>query len=405
MERYSSHSVRIRVLPILFGMLVGLWLLFALLVAPWVIDHASRGDSLPILNRLFEGRPLHPLGRYLQVWHHQVTIPGLLICVGAWLVLLVMSRPAFFRRCVGEATPGSLGAIRMLTCTILLLSILWEHFSSIAVLPPEIRRPMGIMRVLDAVPIGLAQLVTSETGLQLFQWFTAVLLFLGAIGWRTRLVIPLGALCFLVFGGILREYSFFWHQHLVPFYVMAVLSWTPCGDGWSVDRLRKIAAGRPVPPADTATARYGWCRYACWVAVALPYVAAGLSKLRKVGPFWWTATNMRRIFYTDTLNPMQFDWQVSLSLAHAPDVVFTLLGLAGVFGEVCYGLVLFSRIARWICPITMGLMHVGIMFLQNILFIDLIFLQLIFFDFTKLRHAIGRWVAARRGRLQALYER
>ena len=138
--------------------------------------------------------------------------------------------------------------------------------------------------------------------------------------------------------------------------------------------------------------------------MALPYVAAGLSKLRNVGPFWWTATNMRRIFYTDTLNPMQFDWQVSLSLAHAPDIVFILLGLAGVFGEVCYGLVLFSRTARRICPITMGLMHVGIMFLQNILFIDLIFLQLIFFDFTKLRHAIGRWRAARRGRLQVLYD-
>ena len=77
--------------------------------------------------------------------------------------------------------------------------------------------------------------------------------------------------------GILIDYSFFWHQNLLPLYVMIVLSFTPCGDGWSVDRLRKVYQGRSVPDSDATSLLYGWSRYACWTAIALPYVANGLS--------------------------------------------------------------------------------------------------------------------------------
>jgi hypothetical protein len=37
--------------------------------------------------------------------------------------------------------------------------------------------------------------------------------------------------------------------------------------------------------AERALPIYGWSRYVCWVMIALPYVAAGLSKLRH-GFFW-----------------------------------------------------------------------------------------------------------------------
>ena len=44
----------------------------------------------------------------------------------------------------------------------------------------------------------------------------------------------------------------------MPIYVLAVLSFTPCGDGWSLDRLRRIARGRSVPAAEHPAAVYGW---------------------------------------------------------------------------------------------------------------------------------------------------
>jgi predicted DCC family thiol-disulfide oxidoreductase YuxK len=318
--------------------------------------------------------------------------------------MLVFSSPAGIRKIVGEATPGSLGAIRMWTCAILLLTTLLEDLGSIAWLPAAVRQPRGLLGYLYPLPIGLAALVTSEMGLRAFQLLTELLLFLGLIGWRTRLVLPFAALCHFVLYGILRDYSFYWHQNLVPFYVLTVLCFTPCGDGWSVDRLRKIAQGQAVPDAHRSSPVYGWSRYVCWVMIALPYVAAGLGKVRDGGFFWWNATNMRMNLYADSLNPREFDWAFSLHLVHVPDVFFSLLGLFALCSEIFFGLVLFSRLARRILPVAAIIMHVGIFLLQRVLFVDLILLQLLFFDFTWMRKTVGDWLASKRGRLHILYD-
>jgi len=261
------------------------------------------------------------------------------------------------------------------------------------------------MQYLYTLPIGFERFVASEGGLRAFQWLTELLLFLGVVGWRTRLVIPLGALCACVFWGILRDYTFFWHQNLVPVYVMAVLAWTPCGDGWSVDRLWKVYRGRAVPDADRRSPVYGWSRYACWVVIALPYVAAGLSKLRGGGGLlWWNATNMRSMLYEETLKMREFDWTLSLHLSAAPDLFFNLLGLFAVLGELFFGMVLFFPMARWIFPVIMIMTHIGILGLQKILFLDLILLQVVFFDFRRIREAIGEKLAASHGRIHVLYD-
>src|SRR5207253_9486156 len=152
----------------------------------------------------------------------------------------------------------------------------------------------------------------------------------------TRVVIPLCALCHFLLLGMFIDYSFFWHQNLVSLYVMVVLSFTPCGDGWSVDRLWKIYQSRAVPDAGRASPVYGWSRYACWAMIALPYVASGLSKLLGGGLFWWNPTNMRNHLYMDSLNPRQYDWPLSLYLTHAPDILFSLIGLFPRCSETFY---------------------------------------------------------------------
>src|SRR5262249_53145806 len=150
--------------------------------------------------------------------------------------------------------------------------------------------------------------------------------------------------------GILIDYSYFWHQYLVPLCIMIVLSFTPCGDGWSIDRVRKIAQGRTVPDADRASPVYGWSRYVCWVMVTWPYLANGLSKLQDGGFYWWNATNMRTNLYFDTLTPREFDWAFSLRLVHVPDTFFSLLGIFALSVETLFGMVLISRVARRILP-------------------------------------------------------
>ena len=259
------------------------------------------------------------------------------------------------------------------------------------------------MRVLHGLPIGFDAFLTSATSLTLFQRLTELLLLLGAVGWRTRVVIPLCALCTLVMQGILREYTGFWHQNLVPIYVLIALSFTPAGDGWSVDRLLRLYRGLPVPDAQRATPAYGWARYACWVPIALTYTSAGFSKLRADGFGWVSAINQKGLLFEQTLYPRAGNFSISLHLQQAPDFVFVFLGLAAVLGEALFIAVLFSRLARRILPALEILMHVGIVFLMNIVFFDLMLLLLVFYDFSGVRERVGRWLRTRRD-VRVLYD-
>ena len=118
-----------------------------------------------------------------------------------------------------------------------------------------------------------------------------------------------------------------------------------------------------------------WPGFACWVALALPYVAAGLSKLRNGGSRWFAAENMRAILLTDSLNPMQFSFDLGLRLRHLPDAAFTGLALAAVALEIAFLAVLVSARARRALAVAMALTHVGILLMQNVFFPDLIALQ------------------------------
>jgi len=401
-DHYAIGFDRMRFPLLVCGVVAVLWLAFALVFVPPIIESAYRGETLPVLNGMIKGQHVNPITYYLQKWN-RITVSVLVSWVGFWLLAMLMSSAGFFRRFVGAATPGTLGAIRAWTCFILLLTTVWEDLSSVALLPPEIRQPMGTMNFLYALPIGYERFLASETSLWLFQRLTEVVLFFGVIGWRTRITIPFAALSTFVLNGILREYSGFWHQNLVPIYVLAVLSFTPCGDGWSLDRLRRIARDRSVPAAERPAPVYGWARYACWVVIALPYLAAGLSKLREGGLQWVSATNMRSMLYEQTLYPRKGDWSVALHLAPLPDIAFVLLGIAAISGELIFVTVLFSRLARRIVPAVTMFMHVGIVVLQNIVFFDLVLLPLVFYDFSKIRDAIGRRLRAG-GAMDVLYD-
>lgn len=317
-----------------------------------------------------------------------------LIAIALWTV----SRPQFFRRFVGEATAETLGAIRILTCAIALLMTLWVFdLPTIYLLPTEMQIPMGVMRGFHKIP-GFDFFLTSRIGLSWFELFSVGALCLGMIGWKTRFVMPLCAFCFLLIGGIHRHYCHFFHTGLVPVYLLAVLAMTPCGDGWSVDRFlsRRLGVGAISPekarwltPANQPAPIYGWSRYACWTVVALAYVAAGLSKLYHGGPLWFVPSNLKYHLYSTALAPMQFDWSLALQFLDAPEPLYALMGIPGIYGEIAFGLVLFSKRARWVLPPLMVMMHLGIFFFQDILFIDLICLQLIFVDFAAVRKAMS----------------
>ncbi|HEY9647876.1 MAG TPA: DCC1-like thiol-disulfide oxidoreductase family protein [Chroococcidiopsis sp.] len=332
---------------------------------------------------------------------------GLFYCLLFGVLAAILATPKLFKRFVGEATPATLGVIRILACICMLVVVLWiEDVPTTALFPEAMYRPFGMMQYLYAIP-GFHAFARSQLALQFLEWGTALCLFLGLIGWRSRLMVFLGALGGCVIGGLSRQYLFsFFHQGIVPFYMLFILSATPCGDGLSVDRLIRLYQGKPVPESDRALPIYAWSRYACWVFFALAYMASGTSKIKQSGIHWLDPTNLRSMMYSCTLQHCNnYDWDLSLRFGpYMPDFIFTIFGLVGTVGEILFILVLFSALARWIMPPLMVALHVGILFFQNIIFVEFVVFQLMFVNYTKVRQSLAQRVQAKRGSLDVFYD-
>jgi predicted DCC family thiol-disulfide oxidoreductase YuxK len=388
---------------LLFGVPATLGIV-ALLGGPWLIEEIHAG-AWPALTSLLDGRRQHDSAHYVARWREAVF--GVLV---AWTVCGLLAMVMFrglragrtaCDRYVDPATPGTLGAIRTLAAGTLLLIVAWDDLPATAHHAAAIAEPAAWLGVVSSWP-ALHALMHSESALRALEAVTLAALFGAMIGWRTRLMLVLSLSGYLLVGALLRQYSHFFHQGLVPWYVLLVLAVTPSGDGWSVDRLLNLARGRAVP---TAPARiYGWGRFACWAVLAVVYVVAALSKLKIGGLDWWAGENLRWIIYHDTLNSTEFNWTWGLALSGQPDWVFAAIGLSALLLELLYPLVLFSRRARLVLPVGIIAMHVGIYFLQNVLFFDLMMLQLMFVDGTALRRAVAAWWRRASGRIEILYD-
>lgn len=312
---------------------------------------------------------------------HPPLAVGILFAFGFGYIFWLVTSPKFFPQFVGQTSAESLAIIRILVCSLTFVQVVFlSNVSQTVLLPESIIQPTGVMQFFYVIP-GLIDLGRNQLFLQILQWVTALILFLGIIGWQTRIVLPLGAFCFLFLGGIERQYSYLNHQGLILLDLLIVLSFTPCGDAWAIDNPQGKSGKEPI---------YGWSRYVCWVTVAMTYFITGMSKIRVGGFFWWESINLRTKLYQCSLAPCNnfsnFDY--SLKLIHAPDFLFAIFGIVGVFGEIAFILVLFSATARIVFPLLMMSMHIGIFFLQNELFTDFIFLQLVFFDLTKVSKII-----------------
>ncbi|NBC18390.1 MAG: hypothetical protein GVY18_13855, partial [Bacteroidetes bacterium] len=232
-----ARRYRLR-LPLFLLLLGGLWLLFGTLVAPPLLTAAYEGRGVALLNDLFAAYPSQSLDFFLGEWMEMVIYGALAVLAFAgWTALL--HSPRLEDRFVGTATPGTIGAIRVLVCFVLLVSTLWEHLPSTAALPRELVHPMGVMTLLNLIP-GFEAFTASPVALGIFQAMTATLLVLGMVGWRTRWVLPMAAVGYLILGGLLRQYAWFYHTGLLALYLLIVLAMVPSQDGWSLDRLRKL---------------------------------------------------------------------------------------------------------------------------------------------------------------------
>lgn len=302
-----------------------------------------------------------------------------------WIFVMAVFDPERFRRrFIPPISAEGLGALRVWTSLILIPYALKGDLAGTARLPREMLRSMGVMDWLRAIP-GFDGLLVNPAVLGAFQALTVAMLVLAALGLYTRVTVPLASLCYLVYLGTFWTYIYFFHQSLVAWMVLTALAFTPCGDGLSLDR-----AWRRRPPSGSPEV-WAWSRYLCWVALALPYFLAGLSKVRNGGFGWWQAENLRAKVYSDSVQGGIFDPAPGLAAIGAPDWLFASIGLVTMIAEIGFVSVLFSAWARRILPVCAIGMHLGILALQNFTFFDAMLLQAIWFDWSR----TGAWMRRR----------
>ncbi|HEU0077883.1 MAG TPA: hypothetical protein VFQ76_09570, partial [Longimicrobiaceae bacterium] len=300
-------------------------------------------------------------------------------------------RPPRAERWVPPATAEALGATRAWIAAILLGSVLWEDLPSSAALPRGMLdvEHHWLVGLLHSLPVGFDRFLASAPALLAFQWLTGGLLVLAMVGLFTRWTVPAAALAYLLFASIFRAYAWSYHTGVIPLYALLLLAFTPCGDALSLDRRLRLRRGAAVEPARVPRMRYGAGRFLVWMAVAIPYTLAGLSKLRNTGFGWWRGEHMKQMVVATVVEPMHFDFRLTDAMLAWPTWVFDVRGLASRVGEVTVVLVLASALARRILPLVMAGMHVGILLMQNILFPDLIAIQAVFYDWTPLRDRLA----------------
>ena len=266
--------------------------------------------------------------------------------------------------------PYSLALIRIATSGVLLGLFIWEDPVGTTQLPVELFGYSGLVGWL-AYKNAIFSLLRSPVAVSVLYGVTLFALITSILGYRTRFSLCVSAVGIFLLGGLLRQYTWFFHVGIIPWYVLCVLCFCRSADVWSLDSIAKRTSVH-------STIAYASQTWLCWLVIAWLYVMAPLSKLRNGGMGWWDSMNMRAHFFRTNLNPMHINFDGSLYLFEAPDFVFSLLGFCALVVHLLFPFVLFFSLARRILPLCMIAFHLGTLVLQNILFADMLLLLWIF---------------------------
>ena len=286
-------------------------------------------------------------------------------------------------RVAGSATPGTIGAIRVLVFA--LLAVIASEFGlALAVLPavhtPRRRRHELVLRR----GTGSHRLKSADHERAAMGVCCAALL--AMIGFQCRWTLPLATLLYLPLAGIDRSYFWVSHAGLVPFYAAVVLCFVRSGDGWSVDRWMRIRRGEPVPPKEVATSYYGGAadgvaRYPRSISRRHEQIAQ--RRMDVVGREQHAAVALRRRLAT--VRRIAGDEAVWL-----PPIAFAFVGIMTLVCELGVISILFSRRCGASSPddVCNALWHLSG---DGDHFLGLMCLQVVFYDWTP----VGRWIQRR----------
>jgi hypothetical protein len=262
----------------------------------------------------------------------------------------------------------------------------WGRFSSVFWMPVWLFETAHVPQLSVPAIAGLQAL-----------WKASLLL--SAIGFITR---PAMAIAF-VLGAYLMglPHNFGQTQHFDTLVVFAsgALALSRAGDACSLDAWIAAASGRSrsAPPDD---GEYRWPIRFVWVAMALIFCAAGISKLRHSGLEWIASDNLallllRQQYHISDGEPLT-RWGILVArhggLARA-------LALMSVSIETLFPLVLVSRVARYVLVPAGFAMLVGIRVLMGPTFEQFMMCYVFWVPWAEVAAAVRGRITAGEGRL------
>lgn len=273
--------------------------------------------------------------------------------------------------------PTNLGIWRL----IFYGTIFWFYsdadFSAWADVPDIFWHPIRLFGVFHSV------VLPAET-LHVLTIIWTIALGLSCVGLFTRVSTAASFLLGLYLLGLPHNFGKVHHGDAVTVFMMGILAFSRCGDGWSVDRV--IALARRPTSAQALHPRYSgeytWPMRLSCVLMTLVFFGAGTSKLRTSGLRWITSDNMTNMLVNHhySHHPL-VPW--GLYLARFRGASSFMAGMSVLF-ETAAPLALFSRRLRVILIPGLLFMQVGIWLLMGIRFRDFFLLYLLWIPWDRL---------------------
>ena len=198
------------------------------------------------------------------------------------------------------------------------------------------------------------------------QWLAVLALVLGMMGVATRATL-------LVAGLLLYHLApletIIWSENAmergleISIMALVILSFAPCADAWALSGQRSS-----VP--DRRGWAYRWPLLVIQLLVVEVYFLSGYHKLHHAGLAWASADNIRRWLVALSLwQPISVHTAFAQFIASRP-VLCTAVGFGTLAFELGTPLILFIRRLRTSWVLLALVMHIGIVFAMNIVFLN-----------------------------------
>ena len=185
---------------------------------------------------------------------------------------------------------------------------------------------------------------------------------LAMVGLFTRVAVPLAALLSIYVLGLPNFYLKINHDSHALTMIALILAVSPCGDGFSLDRLRMRRKGHAAPPL---ASQYTAPIRMSWLVLGTAYLFPGVWKLWTSGDRWLSGRQLKAELYAKWSQLVDFEPLIRIDESQ---LLLAAVGTATVVFEIGFMFALFNGYTRVLAAFSGVAFHFGIWQLMSIRF-------------------------------------